>query len=386
MSRALLLVLDGVGCGAAPDADAYGDRGADTLGHVLAGCPQPLPVLTRLGLRHVLGDAHGAAEACWGRMRPRSAGKDSTTGHWELAGAVLDRPFATFSAFPDALVRAIEAEAGVRFIGNRAASGTEIIEALGEAHRRTDAPILYTSADSVLQIAAHEAVMAAPALDALCRIARRHADAWRIGRVIARPFAGAPGGYRRTAGRHDYAMEPPPTVLDALVEAGTTVVGIGKVADLFAGRGFTTSCPTRDNHDGMAQIHDAWRVLDRGLLFANLVDFDTVFGHRRDVAGFATALAAFDAWLGGFLPLVGLNDLVLVTADHGTDPTFRGTDHTREEVPLLMLHAGRRGPLGCRDGFADVAATLAAHFGLAGWATGQAMVAGPQPAETGTRA
>jgi phosphopentomutase len=376
MSRALLLVLDGAGIGGAPDAAAYGDAGADTLGHVLRATGVALPTLAALGLHRLLGlpDAP-APRARHGRMRERSAGKDSTTGHWEIAGVALDAPFAVFDRFPAPLVAAIEAEAGIGFLGNRAASGTGILDELGAEHLRTGRPILYTSADSVLQIAAHEDVMPLPRLYAVCEAARRHADAHRIGRVIARPFAGRPGGFVRLPGRHDYAMPPPPTVLDAIVAAGLPVTGIGKVADLFAGRGFTASRPTADNAEGMRRTAEEWAKARHGLVFTNLVDFDTVFGHRRDVAGFAAALADFDAWLGGFLAAVGPDDLVLITADHGCDPTHPGTDHTREEVPLLALQGGRADPLGLRDGFADVAATLAAHFALPPWPTGRPLPA-----------
>jgi phosphopentomutase len=370
MTRALLIVLDGVGIGGAPDAARYGDAGADTLGHVLVGSGIALPTLGALGLDRLLGKP-GEPRAMQGRMRERSAGKDSTTGHWEIAGIELDAPFAVFDRFPDALVQAIEAESGLRVLGNLPASGTAILDELGPEHLRTGRPILYTSADSVLQIAAHEAVIPRAQLYALCEVARRHADAHRIGRVIARPFEGTPGAFRRTAGRHDYAMAPPPSVLEALVAAGVPVTGIGKVADLFAGRGFTASHPTADNAEGMRRIAEAWAATRHGLLFANLVDFDTVYGHRRDLPGFAAALAAFDAWLGGFLPQVGPEDLVILTADHGCDPAHPGTDHTREEVPLLALHRGRRDALGTRDGFADIAATLARHFGLPAWPTGR---------------
>jgi phosphopentomutase len=363
--RALVLVLDSVGCGAAPDADAYGDAGADTLGHVLAATGIALPTLFSLGLDRALGRPGAAPpRAAHGRMRPRAAGKDSTTGHWEIAGAVLDEPFATFDRFPDALVAAIEAECGTRFLGNIAASGTAIIEELGPEHLRTGRPILYTSADSVLQIAAHEAILPLARLHAMCEAARRHADAWRIGRVIARPFEGGPGAFRRTAGRHDFSMRPPPTVLDALSAASLPVIGIGKTGDLFAGQGLSASHPTASNAEGMARTAALWPDVRSGLLFTNLVDFDTLFGHRRDAAGYAAALAAFDAWLATFLPSVGDDDLLILTADHGNDPTFRGTDHTREEVPLLVRHRGRADPLGTRDGFADVGATLAGHFGV----------------------
>lgn len=375
--RSLLIVLDGVGCGAAPDAARYGDEGADTLGRVLRGTGLRLPVLDGLGLGRVLGlpDAP-PPRAMHGRMRPRAAGKDSTTGHWEIAGAVLREPFSVFERFPEALVAGIEAEAGTRFLGNRPASGTAIIEELGAEHLRTGHPILYTSADSVLQVAAHEAIWPVPRLHALCALARRHADAWRIGRVIARPFTGQPGAFRRSeAGRHDFGMPPPPTVLDAMQAAGLPVVGIGKTADLFDGRGFDASHPTASNAEGMAAIARVWAATGRGLVFANLLEFDTLYGHRRNVAGFAAALAAFDAWLGGFLAVaLRPEDLLAVTADHGNDPGFRGTDHTREEVPLLVVQGGRREGLGLRDGFADIAATLAGFHGLAGWSPGRSVL------------
>ncbi len=365
MTRALVIILDSVGCGAAPDAARYGDEGADTLGHVIRETGVSLPTLRGLGLDRVLGLPSATAPgAAHGRMRPRAAGKDSTTGHWEIAGVELEQPFATFDRFPDELVRAIEAEAGTRFLGNLPASGTAIIDELGPEHLRTGRPILYTSADSVLQVAAHEALIPLDRLYAICEAARRHADAWRIGRVIARPFVGEAGAFRRTAHRHDFSMRPPPTVLDAVAAAGLPVIGIGKTADLFAEQGITTSHPTGSNGEGMGRTASVWPSVEAGLVFTNLVDFDTEFGHRRDVAGYAAALAEFDAWLDGFLALCRDDDLVILTADHGNDPTFRGTDHTREEVPLLVRHRGRGDTLGTRDGFGDVAATLAEFFGL----------------------
>ena len=370
--RALLIVIDGVGCGGAPDAADYGDAAADTLGHVLDRVPDlSLPTLWSLGLGRVLGRRPTVRPAgSYGVMCERSAGKDSTSGHWELAGALLDQPFGHFDRFPPELVADIERDAGVRFVGNVAASGTAILDELGPDHLRTGDPILYTSADSVLQIAAHTRVMTCDRLYAVCDVARRHADRYRVGRVIARPFTGEPGAFVRTAGRHDFSMVPPPTVLDALRAAGVTVTSVGKTADLFAGRGFTASHPTTSDGQGMAVTDRLWRDAADGLTFVNLVDFDTAYGHRRDVAGFAAALAAFDEWLGRFLPNVAGDDLLIVTADHGNDPTFRGTDHTRERVPLLVRHGGPAADLGERATFADVAATLADAFGLDRWATG----------------
>jgi phosphopentomutase len=359
--RALLIVLDSVGVGAAPDAAAYGDEGADTLGHILDRCPAlRLPALWSLGLGRILGrDPEVEPKASWGRMRERSTGKDSTTGHWELAGAVLGEPFGLFGRFPPELVGAVERDAGVEFIGNCAASGTAIIEDLGPEHLRSGRPILYTSADSVLQIAAHEEVVPIERLYEICRVARRRADAYRIGRVIARPFVGEPGSFSRTANRHDFSMRPPRTVLDAICESGLPVKAIGKTADLFDGRGVTESHPTGSNAEGIRAIERVWSHTDRGLVFANLVDFDTLYGHRRDTPGYAAALAEFDAWLAAFLPLVRTEDLLMITADHGNDPTFRGTDHTREEVPILLRHRDRAEELGIRKSFADAAATIA---------------------------
>jgi len=378
--RALLVVLDSVGCGDAPDAATYGDEGANTLGHIFAAQPDlALPNLFSLGLWKIIsGDMLHARSlrtaAQWGRMRERSAGKDTTTGHWELAGIVLDRAFGTFEKFPDDLVKAIERDATVQFIGNYPQSGTTILEELGAEHLRTKKPILYTSADSVMQIAAHEQIIPPKRLYEICRIARHHCEPHRIGRVIARPFIGEPGAFKRTNGRHDFSMVPPPTILNLIADAGLPVHGVGKISDIFAGSGITMSNPTTSNADGMSTIEDLWGQLDEGLVIANLVDFDMHFGHRRDVRGYAKALAEFDAWLGPFLREIDEDDLLIITADHGNDPTWRGTDHTREEVPLLVVHRRRKGPLGTRKTFADVAATLAAFFELGRWQTGDSFV------------
>jgi phosphopentomutase len=357
--RALLIVLDSVGVGGAPDAAKYGDRGADTLGHIFA----------HLGLGEILagrvdGGGNKEIKASYGRMREQSAGKDTTTGHWEMAGAVLDEPFAVFEKFPARLVEAIEAEAKVQFIGNHPASGTTVLEELGAEHCRTQKPILYTSADSVMQIAVHGEVVSLKRLYEICRIARRHCNAYRIGRVIARPFVGTSGAFRRTAGRHDYSIVPPRTVLNAISESGFVVQGVGKIGDIYAQSGVTHSHSTKSNEDGMKQIERLWQATHDGLVFANLVDFDSLHGHRRDVEGYAQALVAFDHWLRGFLPAIEGEDLFIITADHGNDPTFRGTDHTREEVPLIIKYDGRVGPVGVRESFADVAATLASFFKL----------------------
>jgi phosphopentomutase len=308
-------------------------------------------------------------------MQPRAAGKDSTTGHWELSGVILEEPFAVFEKFPAQIVSELEAVCNTQFLGNYAQSGTVILEELGAQHLATGWPILYTSADSVLQIAAHEAVVSLDDLYTMCRAARQVADKYSIGRVIARPFVGEVGAFKRTANRHDFSMVPPRTVLNALSDAMCPVYGVGKVADLFAGSGFTESYTTHSNAEGMQQIETLWQGLKHGLIFANLVDFDTLFGHRRDVDGFARALTEFDAWLGNFLPQVASGDLLIVTADHGNDPTFRGSDHTRECVPLLVKtgidnFAGASNALGVRQSFADVAATLAKWFGIDPWPFG----------------
>lgn len=369
MPRALLIVLDSVGCGAAPDAPRYGDDGADTLGHILEKFPQTaIPTLKKLGWSQILGESEPNQATC-AILSPQSVGKDTTSGHWELAGAILDQPFATFERFPPELVEEIERAANVRFIGNFAASGTEVLAALGAQSVESGGPILYTSADSVLQIAAHETHFGLERLLETCEIARQTADKWQIGRVIARPFVGENGNWTRTSNRRDYSLLPPRTVLDALRESGISVTGIGKISDIFAGRGLSQSLTTKSNAQGMESIEREWKGGADGFYFANLVDFDSLFGHRRDPAGYARALEEFDAWLADFLPLVLPDDLVLITADHGNDPTFPGSDHTRENVPCLLLHQNRRENLGRRDGFADVAATIATYFGIE-WTTG----------------
>ena len=364
-SRALVIVLDSVGIGQAPDAAAYGDEGANTLGHILEKHPGlKTPHLDRLGLRIALGMETAALPetGCVGVMTERSAGKDTTTGHWELAGVVLEKPFATFAKFPPELVAAIEREAGVEFIGNEAASGTAILDKLGPLHVATGNPILYTSADSVLQIAAHEEIIPLERLYEICRIARRHCDAWKIGRVIARPFVTDDGQFQRTAHRHDYSFLPPRTILNELQDAGISVTGIGKISDIFAGSGITESHPTKSNAHGLQTIDQLWEKNTPGLLFANLVDFDMLCGHRRDVDGYAQALEEFDTWLGGFLPKIQKDDLVIITADHGNDPTWRGTDHTRERVPVFVLQGDRNENLGLIEGFDFVSQTLHEKF------------------------
>lgn len=361
MRRALVIVLDSVGCGHAPDAAQYGDAGADTLGHLFAGIPDfELPNLASLGLYQALGLAKSAAlrngAACT-RLTARSAGKDTTTGHWELMGLVLAEPFATFESFPDDLVSELGRRGGVEFLGNVASSGTGILTRLGEEHLRTGKPILYTSADSVLQIAAHEEVFGLERLWRLCRTARSLLDerGIRIGRVIARPFLGSHAAdFKRTGNRHDYSLTPGDTALNRLQAAGVQTIGVGKISDIFAGSGISESHPTKSNAEGMATIGRLWAEAREQphFIFANLVDFDSLYGHRRDPAGYAACLREFDTWFGAFLSQVRPDDLLLVTADHGNDPYHPGTDHTREQVPLLTLGLPAPPSHGC---FTDVA-------------------------------
>ena len=364
MKRALVIVLDSVGCGGAKDAAAYGDEGADTLGHLFEQEGLALPNLATLGLGEVLGSGKTALRkgAAFARMSEASAGKDTTTGHWELAGSVLEQAFDTFEAFPQDLLD----EIGGPFLGNRAASGTEILEQLGQEHLRTGRPIVYTSADSVLQIAAHEERYGLKQLYALCQRARDVLDrrGIRIGRVIARPFLGDdPATFKRTSNRHDYSLMPPETVLNRLQAAGVETIGVGKISDIFCGSGISESHPTKSNADGMAAIEKLWAEErpNPHLIFANLVDFDMLYGHRRDPAGYAECLREFDRWLGSFLPKVG-DDFLLITADHGNDPYHPGTDHTREQVPLLTVNSPA--PVVDSADFTQVARLMAGHFGI----------------------
>jgi len=367
--RALVIVLDSVGCGGARDAAGYGDEGADTLGHLFERENLELPNLGRLGLLEVLG--RGNVElfpgAAFARMSEASAGKDTTTGHWELAGNVLEQAFDTFESFPQDLLD----EIGGPFLGKCAAWGTEILERLGGEHLRTGWPIVYTSADSVLQIAAHEERYGLKQLYALCQRARDVLDrrGIRIGRVIARPFLGDDAAsFKRTSNRHDYSLMPPETVLNRLQAAGVETIGVGKIFDIFCGSGISESHPTKSNADGMAAIERLWaeKRPQPHLIFANLVDFDMLYGHRRDPAGYADCLREFDAWLGGFLPKVG-GDFLLITADHGNDPYHPGTDHTREQVPLLTVNAPV--PVVDSDDFTQVARLVEMHFGAGGIST-----------------
>ncbi len=382
--RVILITLDGVGVGALPDAEAYGDAGANTLLHVAEACGGlHLPTLQSLGLGNILPlpgvPPLQTPAAGFGRMQERSVGKDTTTGHWELAGVLQTEPLPTYpQGFPLEIIAAFRRETGLDPLGNVAASGTEILRQLGEEHLRSGRPIVYTSADSVFQIAAHEEVIPVERLYEICRAARRLLDPYRVGRVIARPFLGrCAADFKRTHRRHDFSLPPTaPTVLDLLVAAGLTVYGVGKIRDIFAGRGITDYVYSSSNADGMEKTLAALASVRRGLVFTNLVDFDMLYGHRLDGPGFGRALEAFDRWLPTLLAELADDDLLLITADHGCDPTTPGTDHSREYVPLLVWHRqlteGR--DLGVRESFTDVAATVAEAFALA-WAGGRSVLA-----------
>jgi phosphopentomutase len=370
-------VLDSVGCGELPDAAAYGDQGSNTLGNIARQVPLRIPHLRSLGLGRVVdlgnGD-RGEGRSAFGRMAESSAGKDSVTGHWEMMGIVLDRPFATFPhGFPAEIIQKFEERIGRRSIGNVVASGTEIIERLGAEHVRTGSPIVYTSADSVFQVAAHEDVIPVNELYRMCEIAFEIVGPLNVGRVIARPFVGSAGAFIRTANRHDYALTPPrDTLLDLLTNHGISVTSIGKVRDLFGGRGITRAVPARSDREGLDQVLDVIRSTRSGLVFVNLVDFDTLYGHRNDVEGYARNLEQFDERLGELLTALQDSDLLIITADHGNDPTTPSTDHSREYVPILLAGTGVRAgvDIGTRRTFADLGQTLAANFGVGPLASG----------------
>ena len=380
--RAILVILDSVGAGELPDAGSYGDEGSDTLGHLARVVGLRVPTLRQLGLDRVSRvPATGPVEplGAYGRMAEASPGKDSVTGHWELMGLVLERAFPTFPhGFPTDLIEAFEARIGRGTLGNVAASGTAIIDSLGPAHVASGKPIVYTSADSVFQIAAHEDVIPVPELYRWCEIAFQLAGlGLGVGRVIARPFVGAPGAFTRTTNRRDFALTPfAPTLLDRLKEAGHEVFAIGKIEDLFAGRGMTRAVHTISDAHGMDEIEAALSTMESGLIFANLVDFDTLYGHRNDPAGYAANLERFDARLAALLPRLTPGDLLIVTADHGNDPTTPSTDHSREHVPIFAVGAAVRAnvDLGVRRTFADLGQTLAELFGVGPLAHGRSFL------------
>lgn len=375
--KIVVIVMDSVGIGEAPDADQYGDRGAHTLGHIAAGVARfHVPHLAQMGLGNIAELTGIAPAQCptayYGKMREVSAGKDTMTGHWELMGLHVTIPFRTYPhGFPATLMAQFARETGRKVIGNKVASGTIILDELGREQMESGAWIVYTSADSVLQIAAHEDIIPLTELYHACEVARRltMSDEYAVGRVIARPYVGQPGQFIRTSHRHDYAVPPPePTALDFLYQSGLQVVSVGKIHDIFCGHGITASFPTKGNEEGISQTIERTKEMDRGLVFCNLVDFDSLYGHRRDPQGYAQALMAFDRRLPEIMSALGTDDLLIITADHGNDPYHHGTDHTREFVPLLAWHRQMDcgASLGTRETFADLAATILSNFGLPG--------------------
>ena len=371
--RVIWIVLDSAGIGALPDAVEYGDVGRNTLGHIAESRALLIPNLLRMGLANIAPLAHQVPPsppiAAYGKGATHSPGKDTTTGHWEMAGIWLPQAFPVYKqGFPPELIAEFERRIGRSVIGNKPASGTAIIQELGEEHIRTGKPIVYTSGDSVFQIAAHEDVIRVQELYRMCEIARELLDGpHRVGRVIARPFAGTSGNFVRTSRRHDYAVDPPkPMLLDVLGERNVPVFGIGKIHDIYNGRGVEHYVTTKSNADGMEKLVSALRQQHSGLVFCNLVDFDMLYGHRKDVEGFAKSLEEFDAWLGGFLLLLRNTDLLMITADHGCDPDPRWetTDHSREYVPILAYSPGNGASvnLGTRETLADMGQTVAQNF------------------------
>jgi len=371
--RVILIVFDSVGCGELPDAGEYGDIGSDTLGNIARRIPLSVPQLRSMGLARVSTvnrvDPEPVPAGAFGRMAEASPGKDSVTGHWELMGLVLERPFPVFpNGFPRELMDEFERRIGRGTLANKAASGTAIIEELGAEHLNTGKPIVYTSADSVFQIAAHEDVVPVPELYHWCEIAYELAGmGMGVGRVIARPFIGSPGAFRRTPNRRDFALTPPSaTLLDRLKAASLPVVAIGKIEDLFAGRGITSATHTVNDDHGMDEVLRAMTTTTRGLIFTNLVDFDTQYGHRNDVAGYASNLERMDARLGEVMAVLRPRDLLVVTADHGNDPTTPSTDHAREYVPVFLTGRAIRPDtdIGTRATFADLGQTIAEVFNV----------------------
>lgn len=370
--KAILIVLDSVGIGAAPDCCLYGDEGCNTLKNIAADCGLCLPNLQAMGLGNLEElqgvDPVSPALGGFGKMIEQSPGKDTTTGHWEMMGIILEQAFPTYpQGFPAELMAAFEKQIGRKTLGNVVASGTEIIAQLGQQHLETGWPIVYTSADSVFQIAAHEEIIPLEELYQICLTARALLSGEHgVGRVIARPFIGTEGSFVRTPNRHDYSLPPGHNILDDLVAADKKVIGVGKIKDIFAGRGVTGSHPTVNNQDGMEKILNLLQEDFTGLLFANLIDFDQLYGHRNDVTGYAQALQEFDEWLPDLMKALGQEDMLIITADHGCDPTMPGTDHTREMVPLLVWGPGLRANvnLGVRSTFADVGQTIADILGV----------------------
>jgi phosphopentomutase len=374
--RVFLIVMDSVGIGEAPDAEKFNDKGADTLGHIAEHMNGlKMPNMGSLGLsniREIKGiNKAEKPKAYYTKMQEASNGKDTMTGHWEIMGLHIEQPFRTFpEGFPDELINELEEKSGRKIIGNKPASGTEILDELGQEHMDTGALIVYTSADSVLQIAAHEAIIPIEEQYRICEIARALTldEKYMVGRVIARPFIGSPGAFERTSNRHDYALKPfGHTVMNELQDQKYDVIAIGKISDIYDGEGVTEAIRTTDNEDGMTKIVESMDKDFTGISFLNLVDFDAKFGHRRDPKGYGKALEAFDSRLPEVLDKMKEDDLLLITADHGNDPVHHGTDHTREYVPLLAYHTGitQATELPIRKTFADIGATIAANFEVA---------------------
>ena len=368
-----VIVMDSVGIGEAPDAHQFGDTGADTLGHIadkMNGLTMPnMESLGLSNIREIKGIKKvEQPKAYFGMMQEASVGKDTMTGHWEIMGLQVDKPFKVYpDGFPEELIRQLEERTGRKVIGNKPASGTAIIEELGKEHMETGAIIVYTSADPVLQIAAHEEIVPLEELYKICEIARKLTlqPEYLVGRVIARPFTGTPGNFTRTANRHDYAIKPfGRTTMNELKDHGFDVIALGKISDIYNGEGVTEAIRTKNNGDGMDRLVETVKRDFHGLSFLNLVDFDAMYGHRRDPIGYGKALEEFDARLPEVLDLLKEDDLLIITADHGNDPTFKGTDHTREFVPLLVYSKQFKetGTLGLRETFADIAATVAENF------------------------
>jgi len=368
MKRVFLIVLDSFGIGALPDAASFGDAGTNTLASCAKSAKLHIPNMIAAGLGNIDGVSClpkvDAPVGAYCRLAEKSMGKDTTIGHWEIAGLVSEHPLPTYpEGFPEEILKPFREATGRGILANAPWSGTAVIDEYGEAHMRTGDLIVYTSADSVFQIAAHEDIVPPETLYEYCRIARKLlVGKHGVGRVIARPFVGTPGNFKRTANRHDFSLEPPEkTLLDAVKEAGLDSIGVGKINDIFAGVGTTEHVYNTSNANGMEHADHYAQQDFRGLCFVNLVDFDMQFGHRRDIDGYANALSEFDAWLGNFLPKLGQDDLVMITADHGCDPGYSAsTDHTREYVPLLVLGKSvKPGNLGTKDSFAHIAATVA---------------------------
>ncbi|NLB53442.1 MAG: phosphopentomutase [Syntrophomonadaceae bacterium] len=371
--RSILLILDSLGVGCTTDSCLYGDEGSNTLTNIAAAVGSlNLPNLQQLGLGNIV-DVKGVPSvlnplSCFGKMNEKSPGKDTTTGHWEMTGIILSQPFPVYpKGFPPDIISSFEEAIGRKALGNKTASGTVIIEELGREHIKTGYPIVYTSADSVFQIAAHEEIIPLQELYEMCKKARSLlVDEHGVGRVIARPFIGNPGTFKRTANRHDFSLEPPINLLDLIIEANQKVIGVGKIKDIFAGRGVSDSYPTEGNDDGIDKILSIMEEEFNGLIFANLIDFDQLYGHRNDPAGYALALERFDRRLPQIIDRLEDDDLFIITADHGCDPTTDSTDHSREYVPLLVFGKNfKQGvSLGIRETFADVGATIANHLNI----------------------